>query len=222
MTPRIGVPALIAIACACEVVASTARAGLDPIIKVDVHKDAEYRRILAAKLGPTPFDCGRVIVHVFPAPEYSVSVYTVPGSREHKVTFIAAKKSLWMHRSSFESAMSVKARRIDANIPAKLAGKLRNVYERVLSNVRQGEPPERLWEAIPKDNFDFEWSLEQAERRVLRGRWNNYKSSVPVRTEDFMSASAFLLKDYCEAKPARRPIIAKRIEALLAALLEHQ
>ncbi len=196
----------------------------DSFLRVDLDKFADYRRIWAAKLEVTAFDCGRFVSLPPFDPESSVSMYSYKsdsGLRKYRITYILAADNMWQASDGVkypEKAKSIRTTRVDLDMPESTALLLRNVWLRIL----QGDHPTESTtprDRIPIDSPHFEWSLQRSNAPTLRVQDNFYVHPTPVAKllEDLSDVT---LPAYCKAEPSKRPTIVRQIEAQASALLK--
>lgn len=109
---------------------------LAPLAQVD-ERITKYQALLRAKLGITPFDCGRVLNEPSFEPESVVSVYSPVqgGQQRYHVTLVTAKANIWQETESMhhvDKAAAVNIERIDAEIPQGVAEHIRQVWLQML------------------------------------------------------------------------------------------
>lgn len=108
---------------------------------------AKFRRLLAVKLGPTTFDCGRIIVMPAFEPEFAVSVHSSDVSntkRTYYVTCVTAADNLWQKSDMVQyprRAEQVRTDRIDAEIPETTAKLLRDAWLVMLQAAKNKPAP---------------------------------------------------------------------------------
>lgn len=195
------------------------RADVDHLVPINPTWSPEFRAILAKKLGPTAFDCGRVIVEPpFQRPEESVSVYSremATGQRAYFVTYMVAEKNIReiTDGADFpERGNDIKIRRIDAEIPKKTAEVIREVWLRMLEAVSGHFPPEgEEREVIPGDATLIEFSLQRSPGAPICGQLNVFLDNQRSKVKGLMSLTDHLIT-YCQAQADERPSIANRIE----------
>lgn len=209
-----------------------------------LHEHPEYLRLLIAKLCVTPFDCGRLIALSFPGGEGSQSVYSKSSNRgqTYYVTRISLEKNLWDITSGGrrpEMARSIKAKRIDAEIPQKTAWLLRQCWIGMLEGAQKPRPTPPPNQAVLVDASFFEFSIERAEGPPLVGALNisagyggKKKTRGPVLPRASRNVPGYgdrlrLLVElsdavyrYCIAKSADRSEIANEIDRKAAQLLD--
>ena len=187
-------------------------------------KTNSYQRLLVEKLGVTPFDCGRVVDSSSFGSEVLVSVYsrTQDRHRTYYVTSVSPEENLWQRTRSMRNtrnADSVDIHRIDAEIPEAVAVEIREVLLKMLHGARPS-PPLGL-EFTIQGYLDF--SIQQSDTHPLYGQLRLPGPGLKTQTLAKISKS---LWEYCQATPANRPSVAKKIDnqakRLLAALKERQ
>ncbi len=190
---------------------------LSPLDRVD-EKITRYQDFLTAKLGITPFDCGRVVDEPSFEPESIISVYSQMQNGRHAfyVTSVKAAANLWQRSKSMRAiaqAQAVDIKRVDAEIPQTVAEHIRQVWLRM---VRERHPWER-----PRLEFELggylRFSIQQLDGPPLEAElWlppRGPKTRALVKISD-------ALWEYCKAAPANRPAIANEIDREATRLLE--
>lgn len=212
--------AIVTIACFASAEVRTGdRANTDHLSPVNRGDESinKYRALLAAKLGVTPFDCGRVVDTSSFGPETFVSVYSQMrnGRRVYYVTSVQAEANLWQRTKSMHEvgkARGVGVRRIDAEIPQSIAQTIRQIWLRMLHDLRPA-PPLGL-EFVMNGYLDF--SIQQSAAHSLDGELGlpapGPKTQALVKISDG-------LWEYCQATPAKRPAIANKIDLEVKHLL---
>jgi hypothetical protein len=201
---------------------------VDHLLPPEMQQFSKYYELLSSKLGVTEFNCGRVFVIPSFDPEYSVSVYREPsngGRTTYYVTYVVAASNLSQRTDTGvypEKGESVKTRRIDAAIPEHVAELVRQVWQRMLTGSQRPRPtPTPSRQMIAFDGTLVDFSLERPNATQLSGELD-VSIPPPGRKTKELVALARLLVSYCQANPAERPSIAKRIDhkanELLAAL----
>jgi hypothetical protein len=198
---------------------------LQPIGWEDKRND-QYRHLLESKLGVTPFDCGRAIVELPFEGELSVSVYS--SSQENRqpryfVTYVKAEHNLWQRTGMLkhpDAARSVKAMRHDAEIPDTTAKFVKDVWVRMLKDVRRdprSSKPYMVGGEYVIGGLGREFSIQQSHHSRLNG-WL-FRSPAPgTKTEALVKLTDMLI-DYSEAFPADRPAIGDKIHREAKSLL---
>src|SRR5262245_30595005 len=203
---------------------AAAPSGRDRLFEVDLKEFPRYRLIRLSKLGPTPFDCGRMMVEPAFAPEYSVSVYSRPsasGPRKYFVTYLTADRNLSQttdaggHANEAEAA---KIRRVDCEISASAAHLTRQVWTQMLSGGQRPAPMQQEDAARSTDARIAEFSIQLPHDKILAGEFpvelpSGRKTRTLVELGD-------TLVDYCKAKSADRQTIAAKLERTATRLLE--
>ncbi len=198
----------------------TARCGSneDHLRPLALERNQSYRNVSLAKLAPTRFDCGRAFTLPAFKPESCVSVYSSSsGTPRHVyfVTYATLHESLWQRTDGGnqpEKAAGLRVDRLDAEIPAKTAELIRQVWRGMLEGTRKAKvPSSNAWNTISIDGTDVEFSIERPNARALYGTLN---VSLPIpgeKTKELVKLSE-LLADYCKAKPAERSRVATEID----------
>jgi hypothetical protein len=177
-----------------------------------------YRSFLAAKLGMTPFDCGRIIDTPSFEPESIVSVYseTQNGHRAFYVTSVQAAANLWQSSKSMRDlaqAQTVSIQRINAEISESIAKKIRTIWTKMLRDAHVPPPLGLEFELDGKLGF----SIQQPDGLPLDGElWlppPGPKTQALVKISD-------ALGEYCKATPANRTAVANKIDREATRLLE--
>jgi hypothetical protein len=179
----------------------------------------KYRNLLEAKLGITPFDCGRVIIHGgLGGRDSSVSVSSRRsgnGGLTYWVTLVEAD-NLWEQTNGtkhLEKARRVKVKRVDATIPTQIAQTLKEVWSRMLHNVRARKAKLAKSETaieIELIGLAMGFSLPRNKGEPLRGEFP-FKPQPGTRTYALMELSDALY-DYCQADDDKREAIGSRIQ----------
>lgn len=191
---------------------------LEPIDWKD-KTDDQYRNVLESKLGVTPFDCGRVIVELPFEGELSVSVYS--NSQRNRqpryfVTYVKAEHNLWQRTGMLkhaDAARSVKAMRQDAEMPKTTAKLVKDVWVRMLKDVRRypsSSQPYMMGGEYVIGGLGREFSIQQSHHSRLYGRL--FRSPAPGTKTEALVKLTDTLVDYCEAAPADRPAIRDKID----------
>ena len=173
------------------------------------------RALLLSKLGPTPFNCGRVTVEPAFAPEYSVSVYSrsLPrGEVKYFVTYLAADQSLWETSDAGkkpEDAERTTIGRIDCEIPKGTAEKMKQAWLGMLTGNQHPIPMRQEDAARATDATVAEFSIQVSPAEILYGEIATQLPSGP-KTKAFLEL-ANTLGDYCKAKLTDRPAIASKM-----------
>lgn len=196
----------------------------DRLYEVNLAEFPKYRALLLSKLGPTPFNCGRVTVEPAFAPEYSVSVYSRSLLRDevkYFVTYAAADQSLWetsdAGRNS-EGAEHTKIRLIDCEIPKEIAEKVKQAWLGMLTGNQHPTPMRQEDAARATDATIAEFSIQVSPAQTLYGEIPTQLPAGP-RTKALLDL-ANSLSDYCKAEPAHRPVIASTVDHEATALLD--
>jgi hypothetical protein len=198
-----------------SLVASSAKD--DYIQPVNFARDKVYRK-LSSGLCSTGFDCARVLTVPAFSAERCVSVYSTQINERplYFVTEIIPGESLWQRTDGGnhpERARDVKIKRIDAQIPAATATRVRRVWAEMLSRARpKRQPPINEVRVISTDATMMEFSIDKRRDRIL---WGELNVSLPIpgkRTKALVDLSEKLAR-YCEAKASQRRAIADDIDA---------
>ena len=204
---------------------ASASAPKDYLFEVDLAELPKIRSILLKKLGPTPFDYGRMMVEPAFLPEFSVSVYSrsLEGrGRKYFVTYIETDRNIWQATDIGrhpKEAEKVKIRRIDCEIDAPIAALLRQAWIQMLSG---NQRPRRMTvEDATRftDSTVGEFSIQLSHAKVLYGEVISTEFPSGPKTKMFMDLANTLL-NYCKAKPKNRSAIAVKIERKAKQLLE--
>jgi len=196
----------------------------DQLYQVNLAEFPKYRALSLGKLGPTPFNCGRVIVQPAFAPEYSVSVYSrslAQGGMKYFVTYIAPDQSLWETSDAGrnpQNAENANVRRIDCEIPKEIAEKVKQVWLGMLTGNQSPTPMRAEDAARATDATIAEFSIEVPPAETLYGE---IPAEVPKgpKTKTLVGL-ANALTEYCKAKPMDRSAIAGRVDREATRLLE--
>ena len=194
----------------------------DRLFQVELTEFPRSRAILLSKLGPTQFDCGRVIFKPAFAREYSVSVYSTRSGDRYLATYIKAEHSL---NELFEpgrdpkEAQAVKTRRSDCEIPKQTAEKVRKVWIGMLSGNQRPRPMGEEDAARATDATVAEFSIQLSHAEILYGETLDADLLLRERTRMLVDL-AKALADYCKGKPSDRPAIATKIDQKATRLLE--
>ena len=177
-----------------------------------------YQRLLLAKLGVTPFDCGRVVDASSFGPEILVSVHSrmQDGRRAYYVTSSSPEGNLWQRTYSLRrpgNAESTRIRRIDAEIPESVALEIKEVWLRMLRRARPSPPLGLEFEI----QGYLEFSIQQSNSHSVHGQLQ-LPASGP-KTQTLAEISDDLWK-YCQAAPTNRHAIADKIDKNAKRLLE--
>jgi hypothetical protein len=213
---------LVAVALALPL-ALKAASGSDRLYEVNLAEFPKYRALLLSKLGPTPFDCGRVTVQPAFAPEYSVSVYSrsLPrGELKYFVTYAAADQSLWEKSDAgrnSEGAEHTKIRLMDCEIPKEIAEKVKQAWLGMLTGNQHPTPMRQEDAARATDATIAEFSIQVSPAQTLYGEIPTQLPAGP-RTKALLDLSKSL-SDYCKTEPADRPALASKIDQGAARLL---
>jgi hypothetical protein len=178
-----------------------------------------YRSLLIKKLGVTPFDCGRIIDSASLGPEAVLSVWCEGngGRQACRITSIEALENLWQRTNSMRDPASVEGvaiRRIDTNIPESTAKRIREIFLRMLQNVRPAAPLGA--ELVMSGYLDFAIQ-RSSDSPPLEG-----EILLPPRgpkTQALVNISDALW-EYSKAAPANRPAVARKIDREATALLD--
>ena len=197
----------------------------DRLSEVDLAHFPKYRALWLSKLGPTPFDYGRMMAEPASAPEYSVSVYSQSlgaGQVKYLVTYIIADRSLWDSSDVGkrpEGAEAAKTRRIDCEIPKEIAEKVRQAWFGMLSG-KQRPIPLSADDAAPStgEGTIAEFSIQPSGGETLYGEVD---ADFPPgwKTRTLLDIANDLIA-YCKATPTDRQPIANKIDQQATALLE--
>src|ERR1700730_2431435 len=145
---------------------------VDRLIEVDLAEFPVYRALWLKKLGPTPFNIGRMMVEPPFAPEYSVSVYSQShAGREVRyfATYIIADRSLWQVSDVGrrpQRAKGAKTQRIDCEIPREVAEKVRQVWFGMLSGSQRPRAMRAEDAAQSTDATVAEFSIQVANNTL--------------------------------------------------------
>ena len=196
-------------------------AEFDHLAPIDLKQSPNYRRLLASRLGVTPFNCGRATLLPAFDPEGSVSVYWVLGSghKMYRVTFIEVAKNLYQRTDGARypaRAKAVKDRRLDTEIPERTALVVREVWLRMLRDVKPISLPTNV---VVLDATIAEFSLEMPTGPPLRGELN-FSFSYPGKKTKPLVDIWNALYEYCKATVEERSAIANQIERKSIHLLE--
>jgi hypothetical protein len=203
---------------------ATAPSGRDRLFQVDLTEFPGYRLIWLNKLGPTRFDCGRMIVEPAFAPEYSVSVYSRPSAsrpRRYFVTYMTADQNLWQTTDAGrhpKAAEAAKIRRVDCEIPASTAYLLRQAWIQMLSGSQRPRPMREEDAARSTDATIAEFSIRLAHGETLYGE---FAVELPPgqKTRRLVELGGTLV-DYCKANSADRQTIAAKLDRNATRLFE--
>jgi hypothetical protein len=215
---------LTAFFCVMPFAGTSASAQKDYLFEVDLAELPKIRAILLKKLGPTPFDCGRMMAQPAFVPEYSVSVYSRSlegGGRKYFVTYIETDRNVWQATDIGrhpEEAAKVKIRRIDCEIAAPIAALVREAWIQMLS----GNQRPRRWTVDDTTRFTDstvgEFSIQLSHAKVLYGEMSSIDFPAGPKTKMLVDLANTLV-NYCKAKPTARPAIARQIDRKATRLL---
>ena len=206
-------------------VCQTAASQSDRLLQVDLTEFPRSRGILLSKLGPTPFDCGRVIFKPAFAPEYSVSVHsTRVGDKlpKYVATYIKAEDSL---NELFEpgvdpkEAQAVKVRRIDCEISKQTAEKLKQAWMGMLSGNQRARPMTEEDATRATDATIAEFSIQLSQVQILYAELLEVESPRGPKTKMLVDLANTLV-DYCKARKGDRGTIASKIDGRATQLLK--
>ena len=190
----------------------------DRLFQVDLKEFPRYRLIWLNKLGPTPFDCGRMMVEPAFAPEYSVSVYSQPSAtrqRRYFVTYVTADRSLWQATDAgrhAKEAEPAKIRRVDCEIPSSAAHLAKQAWIQMLSGSQRPRPMRKEDAARSTDATIAEFSIQLAHGKTLYGEF-------PVELPPGRKARALIeLGDILSTIAKRNLPIARRSQQSLNAM----
>ena len=212
---RSRVPFLALLLCAAVLPHRTSLSREDRLLAVDLGEFPSYRALRLAKLGPTPFNYGRIIGQPAFDPEYSVSIYahkTPNKPTSCSITYIAATRSLWQSTDIGRlpaEGKRISTRRIDADFPLETATRVRNAVNQMLSGDHKPKPVDE-GDLLSTDATEMEFSLRSG-MSTLYGELNATLSPPGPRTEALLHV-ANLLVDYCKASPRHRSDVAKAID----------
>jgi hypothetical protein len=201
----------------------------DRLYEVSLNEFPRYRALWQGKLGPTPFNYGRMIAEPAFAPEYSVAVYSRSigrGEVKYFVTYIAMDRSLWHATTvgkNLRAAERAEMRRIDCEIPKETALKVRQAWLGMLSG-KQGPRPMREEDVrATGDATIAEFSIQLSGEQALYGELVADLPSGPKTRTLVEIANA--LADYCKVQPRSRPAATSQIDrkvTRLIGLLKHR
>jgi len=202
----------------------------DRLYDVSLKEFPRYRALWQGKLGPTPFNYGRMMAEPAFAPEYSVAVYSRPiggGGVKYFVTYIAMNRSLWQATNvgkNPQGAERAKTRRIDCEIPKETALKVRQAWLGMLSG-KQSPRPMREEDLVRAtgDATIAEFSIQLSGEQALYDELVAELPSGPKTRTLVEIANA--LADYCKAEPTARPAATSQIDrkvTRLIGLLKHR
>jgi hypothetical protein len=188
----------------------------DRLYQVNLSEFPKYRTLLLGKLGPTPFNFGRVMIKPAFAPEYSVSIYSrslASGEMKYLVTYLAAEHSLWETSDAggeTQDAKHTNVRQIDCEIPKEIADKIRLAWLGMLTG---NQRPTRMREedaARTTDATIAEFSIQVSPSETLYGEIA-VEAPTGQKTKA-LSDLANTLVEYCKAKTTDRSEIGNRID----------
>jgi len=196
----------------------------DRLYDVNLAEFPKYRALLLSKLGPTPFNCGRLTVEPAFAPEYSVSVYSrsLPrGEVKYFITYAAADQSLWETSDAGkepQAAERTKIRRMDCEVQREIAEKVKQAWLGMLTGNQNPTPMRQEDAARATDATVAEFSIQVSPAETLYGE-------IPVQLPAGPKTKALLdlgnsLAEYCKAEPADRSVVTNKIDHEATALLE--
>jgi hypothetical protein len=196
----------------------------DRLFQVELTEFPTSRAILLSKLGPTQFDCGRVIFKPAFAPEYSVSVYSRSlgrGQTKYLVAYIAVDQNLWQVTDAGgkpRRAQGLKTRRIDCEIPQRTAEKVKQAWIGMLSGNQQPKPMREEDVARTTDATVVEFSIQLSPARILYGETVEVDLLLRRKTRVLVDLAKTLV-NYCKAKQTDRAAIALKIDRKATRLL---
>lgn len=196
----------------------------DRLYQVILSEFPRYRALLLAKLGQTPFNCGRAMVTPAFAPEYSVSIYsrTVGGGEvKYFVTYVAADQSLWEITDAGrkpQEADRTNVRRLDCEIPKEIAENVQQAYLGMLTGDQLPIPMREEDVSRVTDATVTEFSIQVSAAETVYGEIPSELPSGP-KTKALLGLANALV-DYCKAKTTDRSELASRIDREATRLLE--
>ena len=193
------------------------------LLQVDLTEFARYRAIRLSKLGPTRFDCGRMIVEPAFAPEYSVSVYSRQKEGKQRVyfaTYVLAGSSLWQNSEIGrypQRAEAIRVHRIDAKVPKRTAKLLKEAWLQMLSGAQR---PRSIREEDVRstDSTVAEFSIETSAGKSLQGEVLDIASPPGQKAKALLELANSLI-DYCKTEPAKRPSLVSELDRKATSLL---
>lgn len=195
----------------------------DRLLKVDLTELPRFRAVLTSKLGPTRFDCGRVVFEPAFSPEYSVSVYSresVDKRQQYFATYVVAEDSLNERTEIGRHAWkgnAVKSHRLDCQIPQRTAELVRRAWIGMLSG-NQSPRPMRQEDLRTTDATGAEFSIQLSQGKALYGEVLAIELPPGEKTAMLVGLANTLI-DYCKAKAKERPAIAAKIDRTANQLL---
>jgi hypothetical protein len=201
--------------CACNAAWSDDRrpgSADDHLIPMNGRIDAPYEKLLNRKLFITPANYTRIVVLSSPASigELAVSIYSKGNNADEVgITITRAERNLWAAEfggdPSFPKVPAVNVARCDALLPKMTATVVSGAIKRMVDGSR---PLSRSGRII-LDATDIVFSVEDREGKraeaVLTPDSHGKKSTA-------LRQLVQLLQSYCQAKPAAKPSLSKKID----------